>query len=58
MVPVLKPHEGKATVLRWSSDFRLLNEETNELRVALPTVEENLEALEDAKTFRQCYNLL
>ena len=38
-------------MLTWCSDFRLLNEETKELRVALPTVEENLDALAGAKIF-------
>ena len=51
MVPVLKPHEGQAPVLRWCSDLRQLNKETKELRVALPTVEDNLDALAVAKIY-------
>ena len=45
MVPALKPHEGQEPVLRCYFYFRLLNEETRKLRVALPTLEENLDAL-------------
>ena len=38
-------------MLKWCSNFRLCNEEKKELRVALPTVEENLDTLAGAKIF-------
>ena len=45
----MKARENKPPVIRWCSDFRILNEATREVRVPLPTIDENLEALAGAK---------
>ena len=50
-VPVLKSHKGAAPSLRWTSDFRQLNEKTKPLIVCLPVIEDNLLLLSGAKYF-------
>ena len=48
-VPVLKARENTPPVIRWCTDFRLSNLDTRKIRVPLPTIDENLEALAGAK---------
>ena len=50
-VPVLKARENKPPVIRWCADFKIINLATKEIRVPLPTIDENLEALVGAKFF-------
>ena len=49
--PVLKPRDSQAPVICCCLDFQMFHEETKELQVTLPTIEDNLDALDSAKIF-------
>ena len=50
-VPVLKAHKNEKPTIRWTTDFRSLNEKTRPLVVTLPSVEDNLLLLANSKYF-------